>query len=79
MDFAADAGEVKPGVVASVLELLPRSVYRLELEDRRQVLAHAAGRRQVNFVRLRPGDKVRVVISPHDNTRGRITELLDKD
>jgi translation initiation factor IF-1 len=79
MDFVTGAENAKPGVVASVVELLPRSVYRLELEDRRQVLAHAAGRREVNFVRLRPGDKVRVVISPHDNTRGRITELLDKD
>ncbi len=79
MDLEAGRGDVKPGVVASVIELLPRSVYRLELEDRRQVLAHSAGRREVNFVRLRPGDRVRVVISPHDNTRGRITELLDKD
>jgi len=79
MDSSAGAGSARLAVVASVVELLPRSVYRLELEDRRQVLAHAAGRREVNFVRLRLGDKVRVVISPHDNTRGRITELLDKD
>ncbi len=71
--------ETGAGVIGWVVELLPRSVYRLELEDRRQVLAHAAGRRQVNFVRLRPGDKVRVVISPYDGSRGRITELLDKD
>jgi len=71
--------ETGAGVIGWVVELLPRSVYRLELEDRRQVLAHAAGRRQVHFVRLRPGDKVRVVISPYDGSRGRITELLDKD
>ncbi|MCE5309303.1 MAG: translation initiation factor IF-1 [Acidobacteriales bacterium] len=79
MESGTGADKARPAVVAKVIELLPRSVYRLELEDRRQVLAHAAGRREVNFVRLRPGDNVRVVISPHDNTRGRITELLDKD
>ena len=66
------------GIEATVVELLPRSVYRVELADRTQVLAHPAARREVNFVRLRPGDKVKVVISAHDTTRGRITELMDK-
>jgi translation initiation factor IF-1 len=40
------------------------------------VLAHSTGASAVNFVRLRPGDRVRVELSPHDRTRGRIVELL---
>lgn len=63
---------------ATVLELLPRAAYRLELGDRRQVLAHAAGAGQLNFVRVRVGDRVEVVLSPHDPTRGRITGLIGK-
>lgn len=76
------AGE-KPGaaekaVAATVMELLPNATYRLELESRRQVLAHAAGAAR-NFVRVRPGDRVRVELSAHDRTRGRIVELLRKE
>lgn len=66
------------GVVATVVELLPRATFRLELENRDQVLAHAAGAAARNFVRVRPGDKVLVAISPHDRTRGRITRLLNR-
>ncbi len=66
-------------VVARVVELLPRATYRVETEHHRLVLAHAAPATRRNFVRLRPGDRVRVVLSPHDPTRGRITELLDPD
>ncbi|MEK7408815.1 MAG: translation initiation factor IF-1 [Acidobacteriota bacterium] len=65
-------------MVATVLELLPNATCRVELESRRQVLAHAAGAAKVNFVRLRPGDRVRVEVSRHDRTRGRITELLQQ-
>jgi translation initiation factor IF-1 len=63
-------------VTAIVMELLPSAGYRLKLENEDLVLAHAAGAGVVNFVRLRPGDKVRVELSPHDRTRGRIVELL---
>lgn len=66
------------GVPARVVELLPRATYRVETETRQRVLAHAAGAGGRNFVRLRPGDRVRVEISPHDPTRGRITELLEE-
>lgn len=75
----AVSGEATPkGVAATVLELLPSATYRLELESRAQVLAHAAGADVKNFVRLRPGDRVRVILSPHDPTRGRIVELLQE-
>ncbi len=63
-------------VAATVIELLPSALYRVELESREQVLAHAAGVREKNFVRLRPGDRVRVEISPRDPGRGRITGVV---
>jgi translation initiation factor IF-1 len=66
-------------VEAIVVELLPNAGVRLKLEDERRVLAHAAGATVKNFVRLRPGDRVKVVLSPHDPTRGRITELITKE
>ena len=66
-------------VEATVVELLPNAGVRVRLENDRRVLAHAAGATVKNFVRLRPGDRVRVAISPHDPTRGRIIELLTKE
>jgi translation initiation factor IF-1 len=62
-------------VVATVLEELPSALYRLELENQQQVLAHAVGTVQRDFVRLRPGDRVRVELSPQDWTRGRIVGM----
>jgi translation initiation factor IF-1 len=63
-------------VVATVVELLPSAAYRLKLQNEDLVVAHAAGATAANFVRVRPGDRVRVRLSPHDRTRGRIVELL---
>jgi translation initiation factor IF-1 len=63
-------------VTATVLEALPSALYRVELENRQQVLAHAVGTVKRNFVRLLPGDRVRVELSPHDWTRGRITRRI---
>ncbi len=62
--------------MAKVIELLPNAVARVEMDDRRQVLAHAAGVVVKNFVRLRPGDRVAVAISPHDPGRGRILRIV---
>jgi translation initiation factor IF-1 len=66
------------GQFAEVVELLPSAGYRLRLENENFVLAHAAGAAVKNFERLRPGDRVRVELSPRDNRRGRIVELLKK-
>lgn len=63
-------------VDAEVVELLPSAAFRLRLENEDVVLAHAAGPTKANFLRLRPGDRVRVELSPRDKTRGRIIELL---
>ena len=64
-------------VEAEVIELLPNATYRLRLDNEDRVLAHTAGAAIANFVRLRPGDRVLVAVSPHDRTRGRIVKLLD--
>jgi translation initiation factor IF-1 len=65
-------------VTGRVVELLPRGGYRLKLENEDLVMAHATGAGEANFMRLRPGDRVRVELSPNDRTRGRIVELLVK-
>lgn len=63
--------------LGTVIELLPSLRCRVELEDRRRVIAHCAAASKVNFVRLRPGDQVAVAVSPHDAGRGRIVKLLE--
>ena len=69
---------VGTGVEATVVELLPGAAFRVKLENEELVVTHAAGATSANFVRVRPGDRVRVELSPHDRTRGRIVELLRK-
>jgi translation initiation factor IF-1 len=63
-------------VRATVLEEMPSLVYRVELERKQTVLAHAVGNLKRNFVRLLPGDRVEVELSPLDPTRGRIVRKL---
>ncbi len=63
-------------VSGTVLEELPRAMYRVELDSKQHVLAHAAGVVKRNFVRLLPGDRVEVELAPRDWTRGRITRRL---
>ena len=62
--------------VATVVELLPSAIYAVRLETGQQVLAHLVGTVKRNFVRLVPGDKVEVELTPHDPTRGRITRKI---
>jgi translation initiation factor IF-1 len=65
-------------VVAIVVELMPSAIVKVKLENEAVVLAHAAGAVKTNFVRVRPGDRVEVELSPHDPGRGRIVRLLEK-
>ena len=65
-------------VSAEVVELLPSAGVRVKLQNEDLVIAHAAGAAVKNFMRLRPGDRVRVELSARDKTRGRIVELLEK-
>jgi translation initiation factor IF-1 len=60
-------------VMATVLETLPNAMFKVELEGKQhQVLAHVSGRMRKNFIRILPGDRVAVELSPYDLTRGRI-------
>lgn len=78
MDFVADAPPDPRLIEAVVVELLPQAKYRVRLANEQLMLVHAASGTEINFVRLRPGDRVRVEISPHDRSRGRIVRLLTK-
>ena len=57
---------------ATVVEALPNAVFRVELENKHQVLAHISGKMRKNFIRILPGDRVLVEGTPYDLTRGRI-------
>jgi translation initiation factor IF-1 len=60
--------------MAKVLETLPNAMFRVELEEgKHQVLAHVSGKMRKNFIRILPGDRVQVELSPYDLNRGRIT------
>jgi translation initiation factor IF-1 len=59
-------------VEAVVKETLPNATFRVELENGHQVLAHVSGKMRMNFIRILPGDKVMVEISPYDLGKGRI-------
>ena len=63
-------------VTATVVEERPSAIYQVVLEGQQKVLAHLVGGVKRNFVRLVPGDRVEVELSPHDLTRGRITRKL---
>ena len=60
-------------VEATVTEALPNASFRLELGDGHGVLAHVSGKMRMHFIRVLPGDRVLVELSPYDLTRGRIT------
>ena len=56
-----------------VVEALPNTNFKVELENGHQVLAHISGKLRMNYIKILPGDKVKVELSPYDLTRGRIT------
>ena len=60
-------------VFGNVLEALPNAMFQVKLENGFEVLAHISGKMRVNYIRILPGDRVRVELSPYDLTRGRIT------
>ena len=60
-------------VEGRVLETLPNAMFRVELENGHKVLAHISGKMRMHFIKILPGDKVTIELSPYDLTRGRIT------
>lgn len=67
-DFIETQGEV--------LELMPAASFKIKLENGHEILAHLSGKMRINKIRLLPGDKVKIQISPYDLTKGRITYRL---
>jgi len=66
---------IKEGVIeaeGTILEALPNAMFRVELENGHKVLGHISGKMRMHYIKILPGDKVRVEISPYDLTRGRI-------
>ena len=60
-------------VEGKVLEAMPNAQFQVELQNGHKILAHISGKLRMNFIRILPGDKVTVEISPYDLTKGRIT------
>jgi translation initiation factor IF-1 len=59
-------------VEGSVLETLPNAMFKVELDNGHQVLAHISGKMRMHYIRILPGDRVLVELSPYDLTRGRV-------
>ncbi len=60
-------------VEGKVIEALPNAMFQVELENGHKILAHVSGKIRMNFIRILPGDKVTVELTPYDLARGRIT------
>jgi translation initiation factor IF-1 len=60
-------------IQGTVLETLPNAMFRVEMENGHKILAHISGKMRMHFIKILPGDKVTVELSPYDLTRGRIT------
>ncbi|MFV0246497.1 MAG: translation initiation factor IF-1 [Mycoplasmatales bacterium] len=60
-------------IEAVVLEVLPNTIFKVKLDNGMEILAHISGKIRKNYIRIIPGDKVLVELSPYDLTKGRIT------
>jgi len=60
-------------VEGTVLEALPNAMFQVELQNGHKILAHVSGKLRMNYIRIVPGDKVTIEMSPYDLTKGRIT------
>jgi translation initiation factor IF-1 len=65
--------EEKIEVEGKILEALPNAMFRVEVEGGHKILAHISGKMRMHYIKILPGDKVKVELSPYDLTRGRIT------
>ncbi len=63
-------------IEGQVIEALPATTFKVELENGHTILAHLSGRMRVNFIRVLPGDRVLVELTPYDLSKGRITKRL---
>ncbi|NJL30837.1 MAG: translation initiation factor IF-1 [Phycisphaerales bacterium] len=65
--------EDKITVEAEVVDALPNAMFRVRLENQKEIIAHISGKMRMNYIRILPGDRVTLEISPYDLTKGRIT------
>ncbi len=65
-------------VQGTIIETLPNAMFRVELENGHKVLAHISGKMRMHYIKILPGDKVTLELSPYDLTRGRITYRFSK-
>ena len=76
MTLEEDPGMAKEDMIeveGTVIETLPNAMFSVELENGHEILAHVSGKIRMNYIRILPGDKVTVEMSPYDLTKGRIT------
>ena len=59
-------------IEGTIIESMPNAMFKVELENKHVVLAHISGKLRMNFIRILPGDKVTIELSPYDLTKGRI-------
>ena len=83
MIMALDVAEIEEIMAKDVIEIegkilesMPNAMFRVELENGHEILAHISGKIRKNFIRILPGDKVKVEMTPYDLTKGRITFRL---
>lgn len=60
-------------LIGTVEENLPNTMFRVRLEDQRLILCHLSGKMRIHYIKIMPGDKVKVEVTPYDQTKGRIT------
>ena len=60
-------------ITGTVLEKLPNAMFEVELENKHKILAHISGKLRMNYIKILPGDKVKLELSPYDLSKGRIT------
>lgn len=63
-------------VTGQVVEALPNTLFRVKLSDEKIILCHLSGKMRINYIKIMPGDQVRVEMTPYDSTKGRITYRL---
>ncbi|MFH1645877.1 MAG: translation initiation factor IF-1 [Candidatus Omnitrophota bacterium] len=59
-------------VIGTIVEALPNAIFRVKLDNGHEVMAHVSGKMRMHFIRILPGDKVKMELSPYDLTKGRI-------
>lgn len=78
-DLLYNEGKMSKDVIefeGTIIESLPNAMFRVGLENGHEILAHISGKIRKNFIKILPGDKVKVEMTPYDLTRGRITYRL---